>query len=831
LPTVVAVVGIVVVSHSARLAEGVVELAREMGGADVRIEAAGGTDDPDAPLGTDATKVMAAIEAADTGDGVLVLMDLGSAVLSAEMALDFLPPDDDRRIVLSDAPLIEGAVSAATAARLGASVDEVASEARGALAPKAAHLGSPGEAEEPEGGDAPPADESAQLGVTNKLGLHARPAARFVQTAASFDADVRVTNLTTGVGPVSARSLNAVATLGARKGHRLRVDATGGGARAAVDALVALANEGFGDRDDDAAPAPSTPPPGAPAEGTIVGIAASPGIAIGPARRLTAPSMEIPDGRASDPEGEWRSLVGAIDVAKNEIEELRRDAARRLGESEAQIFDAHLLLLADDELLAPARTGIVEESRSAARAWRTAIEDIAGRYERLEDEYQAERAADVYDLGNRVLAHILGVPAARSVTGPGILVVKELAPADAAALDPEVTPGIVGAAGGATSHGAILARSLGIPAVVGAGDGVLGIDEGTTLIVDGAAGRVFVNPAADEIDRFTARRDRAHRLAAEQRAAAAAPAQTADGTRIHVYANIGRPEEAGRALQEGAEGIGLLRTEFLFVDRSEAPSEDEQVAVLTHIAEQLGGRPVIVRTLDAGADKPIAYAAQAAESNPFLGVRGIRLSLRHEALFNTQLRAILRAAADHPIKVMFPMITTVAELDAALAAIDRARTDLSNEGTAVPDEIETGIMVEVPAAALTAGAFAKRISFFSVGTNDLAQYTLAAERGNERVAELADALHPAVLRLIAEVVRAAKTHRVWVGVCGEVAGDPLAAVLLTGLGVTELSMAGAAIPAVKDALGNVRLKAAADLAAQALAADSAAAVRRLAEGN
>jgi phosphoenolpyruvate-protein phosphotransferase/dihydroxyacetone kinase phosphotransfer subunit len=824
-------VGIVVVSHSARLADGVIELAREMGGPDVRLEAAGGTDDPDAPLGTDATKVLAAIEAADTGDGVLVLMDLGSGVLSAEMALDLLGGEPDRRVILSEAALVEGAVSAAIAAKLGASLDDVASEARGALAPKAAHL-TAGAVEgdgavPPDGPEASGIDASTELDVTNKLGLHARPAARFVTAAGSFEADVRVTNLTTGEGPVNARSINAVATLGVRQGHRIRVEARGPQATEVVDALSSLAAENWGDRDSVPSPELSVQTGDAPA-GAIGGVAASPGVAIGPLRHLRPVAVTIPDEGAADPSFEWEGLVTALETSKRQISEMRAAAAERLGGSEVEIFDAHLLLLDDDELLNIARGAVHDGGRPAPRAWSDAVNSIARRYEELDDAYQAERAADVRDVGNRVLANLLGVAPARTVDGSGVLAVTELTPTDAATLDPQVTTGIVTARGGPTSHGAILARSLGIPAVVGAGDRIIEIAEGTTVVLDGAAGVVFVDPSKEVLEEFAARRDREAALQLQRRRAAAAPAVTADGTRIDVYANIGRPEDADAAVAAGADGVGLLRTEFLFLDRDQPPSEEEQYAVYFDVAARLGGRPLIVRTLDAGADKPIPFVPASPEANPFLGVRGIRLSLAHEELLETQLRAVLRAAADHPLKVMFPMIATATELRGAVAVVERARARLRDDGVDVPARVEIGIMVEVPAAALTSELFAREVSFFSIGTNDLAQYTLAAERGNERVAALADPLHPAVLRLIDRVVRAAREHGRWVAVCGEVAGDALAAPVLVGLGVTELSMAAAAIPTVKHVLRSIDLEDARELARAALDADSAPAVRELA---
>ena len=389
-----------------------------------------------------------------------------------------------------------------------------------------------------------------------------------------------------------------------------------------------------------------------------------------------------------------------------------------------------------------------------------------------------------------MLAHLAGTTAVATAE-PGIVIADELTPGEAAGLDPEHAYAIATARGGPTGHAAILARALGIPAAVGAGPALLAIADGTPLVVDGAAGTVTVAPADDVVADAERRRDA---LAAERAAAlerAAEPGALGDGTRVEVFANVGSAAEARRAAEQGAEGVGLLRTEFLFLDRRDPPTEDEQVAVLTEIAEALDGRPVVVRTLDAGADKPLPFLRQEPEDNPFLGRRGIRLSLAHPELFRTQLRAIVRVAAQHPLKLMFPMVSTLAEVRAAKALLDEVRGDT---------ELEVGVMVEVPALALDAAAFAPEVDFFSVGTNDLAQYTMAAERGNAALAPLLeDALGP-VLALIAAVVEAADAHGRWVGVCGELAGDPEAAVLLAGLGVRELSMAAGRIPAVKEAL-------------------------------
>ncbi|HYX89798.1 MAG TPA: phosphoenolpyruvate--protein phosphotransferase [Gaiellaceae bacterium] len=824
-------VGIVIVSHSTTLAGGVRELAAEMSGPDVRIELAGGVEAPEPALGTDAVRVAEAIGRADSGDGVLVLMDLGSAVLSAETALDLLTPEQQGQVLLCEAPLVEGAVAAAVAARLGASLADVAAEARGGLQGKVAHLG----AGEPEPTPAAAArlEEglTLRLDIRNPLGLHARPAARFVQTAGGFDATVEVINLTSGRGPASGRSLNGLATLGIRQGHEILVSARGPEAAAALDALAELAARDFDDRP---APAPAPAAPAAPAaaapDGGLAGLPGAPGIVSGPARHLRAAAPEIPTGSSGDPEAEWRALRDALEQVRGEIEAARDSIAARAGEYSAAIFDAHLLFLDDEALLGPVHRAIFEEGRNAAEAWHAAAEAVAADYRSLDDEYMQARADDLTGVARQVVAALTGAAAVPSVAAPGIVVAADLTPADTAALDRELALGIATAAGSPTSHSAILARSLGIPAAVGLGEALLEVPEGAALLLDGDAGVVHVEPAADllaEYERQSAAREEAAR---EARARAAEPALTSDGRRIEVVANIGSPDDVPAALANGAEGVGLLRTEFLFLGRDSMPDEEEQYAAYTRIAEALERRPLVLRTLDVGADKPLPYLPGEAEANPFLGVRGVRLTLARPELLQTQLRAALRAAAEHPLKVMFPMVATLEEYRQARSALEHVREELEQEGTVVGEELEVGIMVEVPAAALAAEAFAPELDFFSLGTNDLTQYTMAAERGNAAVAGLADGLHPAVLRLIRIVAEAAGRHGCWVGVCGELASDPAAVPVLVGLGVTELSGSAPAIPAVKQAVRNVDTDAARALGGEALRLVSAAEVRTLVAG-
>jgi multiphosphoryl transfer protein len=833
------VVGIVVVSHSAELARGVVALAREMGGEDLALEEAGGLDD--GSMGTDAERVRGAIERAMSDEGVLVLMDLGSALMSAEMAIELM--EGDGRVVMSEAPLVEGAVAAAAAARGGASLDEVRAEAQGALQMKAAQLGGdePSDAGVDGASEATPAevseapvDAQAQIPVVNAIGLHARPAALVVELAARFDADLRLAKAGGTGAPVSARSLTGLMTLAARKGDELVATAAGPQASHAVAALAELAAGGFGEGAADgaspaaagaspsASAAPVTSPPqekAAPPEPgtTLTGIAASTGIVLGPVRHLDRPTGPPPERASEGRDAELARLDSARAQARRAIGHDRDQVSGHGASSEAQIFNAHLALLDDDALVARARE-LIASGATAEGAWHDAAAETAGQLRALDDPLLAGRAVDVEDVGARVVAALTGAEPALALEG--VVVGDELTPRETAALDPQLVQAIATARGTPTAHAAILARALGLPGVVGLGRAVLAIPDGTPVLLDGDEGTVLVAPNQQM---QTQARERAEQAAARRRVArehASEPAVMRDGTVIEVAANIGGTGEAARAVELGADGVGLLRTEFLFLERPEIPSEDEQVQTLSEIAAELGDRPLIVRTLDVGADKPLQAVPMQAEANPFLGRRGLRLGLERPELLDVQLRAICRVAADRPLRIMFPMVAAVAELDAALEVLERARADTGGHA-----QLEVGIMVEVPAAALLAEQFAARVDFFSVGTNDLTQYAMAAERGNEHVAGLLAGPQPAVLRLIGETATGAAAHSRWVGVCGELAGDPAAAVLLVGLGVRELSMAAPLIAEVKQTLRSLTLEQASEAAAQALLEPDAGAAR------
>lgn len=832
-------IGIVLVSHSAKLAEGVRELAKQMVQGRVPLAVAAGIDDPDNPIGTDAMKVHAAIESVFSEDGVLVLMDLGSAILSAETALEFLSPEQRAHVHLCEAPLVEGALAAAVQASVGSDMEQVLEEARGALTVKANQLQlAPGGAEkvaEMPSATTKRAPQTLSLTVQNRLGLHARPAARFVSIANQFQADIRVKK---GEQSASAKSINQVATLGVRQGDAITVTAVGPDADEALQAIESLADNNFGDAEEITAPVvrsvtpASGPTATAPAaEGKVQGIAASPGFAIGPVVRYRPTLPKVLERSITEPAAEWKKLEAAVSTAKKEIEALKQQATNQVGAAEAAIFEAHLLFLQDPALLDAAKERIFEERINAEAAWQQAIEAMANRYRALADEYMQARAADLLDVGQRVLRQLMHVePPSLDFPQPSILVAADLTPSHTARLDPGSVLGICTELGGSTSHSAILARALGIPAIVGLGQAVTALVEGRIVAIDGTQGQVWLDPDAEQKAALEGQRQAWLDRQREAKAASQQAAETQDGRHIEVAANIGGLYDATVAVEYGAEAVGLFRTEFLFLEQPEAPTEEDQLAVYRQVVQAVQGRPLIIRTLDVGGDKPLPYLDVGHEENPFLGWRGIRFCLGHPDLFKTQLRAILRASAGengnrHNVKIMFPMISTVAELRAAKSHLNEVKAELHEANVAFDANVEVGIMIEVPSAVATASQLAAEADFFSIGTNDLTQYVMAADRGNANVADLASAYQPAVLRMVQQTVAAAHAAGIWVGLCGELAGDPLITPVLVGLGLDELSMNAPTMPAVKQKIRQLTMDRAREIAAKALSLDTATAVR------
>ena len=742
-------VGLVIVSHSAALADGVTELAREMGGGDVAIEAAGGIEGGE--IGTDAERVRQAVERVRSPDGVLILMDLGSALMSAEMATEMAEPAGGP-ILLSEAPLVEGAVAAAALAGAGASLEEVAREARGALRMKTEQLG----IEEVEREEAPPTVQQGgpavelRLHVQNRLGLHARPAARFVRAIADLDARVEVSNASRTRGPADGRSLTGLATLAVAQGDEIVVLARGPQAAGAVEALRALAAVNFGDAAEDE-PAGAGTAGGAelesasrvgaaeaPGPGTrLRGVPASPGIAIGPARRLRPREPVVQDDPAGTPAEERARLDAARAAAREELEEVRATVAARGGAAAADIFSAHALLLDDAAITEPALRHI-EEGTGAARAWQAAAEKAAAAFRALEDPYLRERAVDVEDVSRRVLARLGGTASAAALEGPGIVLADELTPGEAAGLDPDNAWAIATARGGATAHAAILARALGIPAVVGLGEALRAIAEATPLVLDGDAGFVDVDPGDEAVADLQERQEAADAQRRALLTRAAEPGALRDGPprgslREHRQHGRGRPRRrAGcRGRRPAADRVPVPRPRDA-AGRGGAGRDPERDR--WRVGRPPGGGPHARR----GSRQAAAVPAPGAGEQP------VPRAPRHQALAR-RAGAAADTATRHPARGRGASaegdVPDGRDAGGGAGRAGRCSTE-ARAGLGSSAELEVGVMVEVPALALQAAQFAPEVDFFSIGTNDLAQYTMAAERGNAALAGLLEARGP-----------------------------------------------------------------------------------------
>ncbi|MED3843779.1 phosphoenolpyruvate--protein phosphotransferase [Geobacillus stearothermophilus] len=530
-------------------------------------------------------------------------------------------------------------------------------------------------------------------------------------------------------------------------------------------------------------------------EKTIHGIAASSGIAIAKAYRLETPDLAAEKRAVADVEAEVARFEAAVAKAKEELEAIKKHALEKLGEDKAAIFAAHLLVLDDPELLNPIKEKIQTERVNAEYSLDETASFFISMFEAMDNEYMKERAADIRDVTKRVLAHLLGVTISNPslISEEVVIIAEDLTPSDTAQLNRQYVKGFATDIGGRTSHSAIMARSLEIPAVVGTKTVTAEVKNGDIVIVDGLDGQVIINPSPELLAQYEQKRARYEAQKAEWAKLVHEATVTADGIHVELAANIGTPDDVKGALANGAEGIGLYRTEFLYMGRSELPTEDEQFVAYKTVLEQMNGKPVVVRTLDIGGDKELPYLQLPKEMNPFLGFRAIRLCLEMQDMFRTQLRALLRASVYGNLKIMFPMIATLDEFRQAKAILLEEKEALLRQGVAVADGIEVGMMVEIPAAAVMADQFAKEVDFFSIGTNDLIQYTMAADRMNERVAYLYQPYNPAILRLISHVIDAAHREGKWVGMCGEMAGDPIAIPILLALGLDEFSMSATSI--------------------------------------
>jgi phosphocarrier protein FPr len=669
--------------------------------------------------------------------------------------------------------------------------------------------------------------ETARVRLLNAHGLHARPAKELVQVARRHSVPIRVRLLEGDAEAVSAASMTSILSLGARRGQTLVFSAEGEGAARAISELVDAVRGGLGEPVTplEEARAQASPrvvvkaPVVAPvADEPLAAVPAAPGLAIAPAYVLRPPEFHYPE-RAEDAARERGRLERALDDARRQLEAL---VERTVGGEVAKILAIHTEML-EDPALRDAAFGAIGEGASAEAAWWRTINASARAQEALADRLLAERAADLRDVGRRVLGLLCGVEMPTPPDQPYILVADDVGPSDVARLDTAKVRGLVTARGGATSHSAILARALGIASVAGAGERVMALTSGVELIVDGELGRVIPAPSP-------ARRQRTERRIEEQQARQKEAyarrheeARTRDGHRVEIAANLGNTAHAADAVERGAEGVGLLRTEFIFMEHPEEPDLETQLADYREAFDALAGRPLVARTLDVGGDKPLSYWPMAEEENPFLGLRGIRLTLTRPEVMETQLRALLMAAGTRPLRIMFPMVKDIEEFRAGRAIFERVQAEVK-----APD-VQLGVMIEVPSCALLAPTLAKEADFFSIGTNDLTQYTLAIDRGHPQLSAQSDAIHPAVLRLIQLTVEAAHAEGRWVGVCGELGSDPLAIPVLVGLGVDELSVSARRVPLVKARVRELTLPRARELAELALRQPTAAAVREALE--
>ncbi|MBF7022423.1 phosphoenolpyruvate--protein phosphotransferase [Staphylococcus kloosii] len=527
----------------------------------------------------------------------------------------------------------------------------------------------------------------------------------------------------------------------------------------------------------------------------IKGIAASDGVAIAKAYLLVEPDLSFDNEKVANASTEVEKFQNAINTSKIELTKIRNNAEQNLGADKAAIFDAHLLVLDDPELIQPIEDKIKNDQVNAPTALTEVTDQFISIFEGMDNEYMKERAADIRDVRKRILANLLGVelPNPSMIDESVVIIGNDLTPSDTAQLNKEFVQGFVTNIGGRTSHSAIMSRSLEIAAVVGTKSITDEVQQGDMIVVDGLTGEVIVNPTDDEVIAYQNKRERFFEDKKDLQKLRDEESVTLDGSHVELAANIGTPNDIKGVLENGAEGIGLYRTEFLYMGRDQLPTEDEQFEAYKEVIESMEGKRVVVRTLDVGGDKELPYLNLPDEMNPFLGYRAIRLCLDQPDIFRPQLRALLRASAYGKLNIMFPMVATIQEFRDAKALLEEERANLKQEGIEVSDDIELGIMVEIPSTAALADVFAKEVDFFSIGTNDLIQYTMAADRMSERVSYLYQPYNPAILRLVKQVIEASHNEGKWTGMCGEMAGDEIAIPLLLGLGLDEFSMSATSI--------------------------------------
>ena len=795
-------VGLVLVSHSRPLAKAVADLVRRAVNADLRLTFSGGVGDDRVELGTDALEIQEAISTVYSEDGVLVLMDLGSAILSAETAKDLLSPEQQERVRLTSAPLVEGGIAAAVQAQLGASLDEVAKAALQSLLAKQDQVQDvSSETKSVQETFHPAVNEVLDVTIQNLHGLHLRPAAALIKTLSRFAGEVFIENVTGNRGPVLARSLVDVTRLQIRQGDSVRFSITTPDAQPVIDSIRFLVESHFGELAEPIRPSGSIV---APDVSRPFGV--SPGIAIGRPLLLETVVTAIPTYAVNSPQDVTREVAGlrsAIETAVKEFDNRINRLRPSLQADHLDVFDAQRMIFADPSILNEVQTKIREQHQNAATAWHTVLARYAADQEKAEDPYLRARAADFREVEKTVLNHLMGEKwgsglAEQVVAEPTLLICEELTPTLAEELHRLAISGVIQLGGGATSHGAILARALSLPAIGGARNSLDLLRQSQQVAIDGSEGLLWIDPASDILSDLVNRQrlERSELRRALQESEERAT--TKDGKLVEVGGNAGSAKDVLRARTNGAEFIGLFRSEFLFQNFDAEPGEEEQLAAYREALAPSGGSlPITVRLLDVGGDKPLKFLSQPKEANPFLGIRGIRLLMANRGLFRSHLRAILRLADSFPVRLLIPMITDVPEILATKKLLGEISSELADANVPHKWPIPVGAMIETPSAALLIDLLLPHLDFVSIGTNDLTQYVLCAERGSASLAVFSDALHPAVLRICERVVQEAQKRGTKVSICGEIASDPEALPIWLGLGLREFSVTAAAIPAVK----------------------------------
>lgn len=810
-------IGIVIVSHSKKLAEGVYELAQQMLHKEIPFVSVGGIDDPENPIGTDPIQVMAAIESVYSQEGVLVLMDMGSALLSAETAIDLLPEEMQKNIYLCAAPFVEGTISATIQASLGSNIEQIIQEAMSSLSIKEKQLNlEPPTLTPPTKIDLDKDSNSIVINVTNINGLHARPSAVLVATAAMFKSNIIIRKKDGKTA--NTKSVNQVGILGIKHGEEIEIIADGIDSEIALDTIKLLAQDNFGESETEPIPQ-SLPDLESNKKNTCIGglqgIVASSGVTVSKACLYQPTVPEVQYEKIDNPKLEINNFKDAIDTSISDLKNL-------IIKKEGDIFNFHKMMLEDPELINNVNEYIQNEKVNAAYAVQEVFGKIKDAYSNIEDQYLNARNEDVADVERRVLLHLTGQQIDNfQLTEPSVLMAKDIHPSDITTLDAKFLKGICTESGSTTSHTAIIARTLGIPAILGIKNLMKTIKNGSTVGMDAESGILWYDVEPKILEKLSKREKELLHKQTELKKKAKIKAITADGTLIEVAANIGGVADIDNALNYGAEAVGLFRTEFMFMKRETAPSEEEQYNTYVNASKKLDGKPLIIRTLDIGGDKPVSYIKIENEDNPFLGLRGIRLCLVMKDLFKVQLRAILRAGYQQQIKIMFPMIGCLDELLEAKMLLAEVKNELKSENIKYDANMSVGIMVEVPSAVMIADQLAQEVDFFSIGTNDLSQYVMAADRGNANVSTLPDALQPAVLRFIQQTVLIGHEKGIWVGMCGELAGNCFATKLLVGLGLDELSMSAPSVPEVKEQITSIDTKEAQIFAKKVLTLSSA----------